>query len=106
MINHVELTGRLVDSAALRHSPAGVPIARALLEHESQQPEAGAERLIRFRVGLSAAGSPLAEDLQSTPLGVPIRVAGLLRRSRQRDSETDPIIISVSRLERLADAKP
>ncbi len=93
-----------MDTAALRHSPAGVPIARALLEHESQQTEAGNSRLIRFRVGLSAAGSPLAENLQATPLGVPVRVTGLLRRSRQRDSESDPIIISVSRLEQLAES--
>ncbi len=91
-----------MDTTALRHSPAGVPIARALLEHESRQPEAGVERPIRFCVGLSAAGSPLAEDLQATPIGAAVRVTGLLRRSRQRDAQTDPIIISVSRFERLA----
>jgi len=104
----VELTGRLVDPAELRHSPAGVPIARGLLEHESTQSEAGeagAERSIRFRVGLSAAGSPLAETLQALGVGDPVRVAGHMRRSRQRTPETDPIIISVSRLERLTETE-
>ena len=105
MSNRVELTGRLVDPAELRHSPAGVPIARGLLEHESTQSEAGAERSIRFRVGLSAAGSPLAETLQALDVGEPVRVAGHMRRSRQRTPETDPIIISVSRLERLTETE-
>lgn len=101
MSNRVELTGWLVEAAELRHSPAGVPIARGLIEHESQQSEAGADRPIRFRVGLSAAGSPLAEQLRALPTGTPARFSGYLRRSRQRTPETDPIIISVSRFERL-----
>ncbi|TVO62044.1 primosomal replication protein N [Spiribacter vilamensis] len=101
MSNRVELTGWLVDAAELRHSPAGVPIARGLIEHESQQTEAGASRPIRFRVGVSAAGTPLAERLTDLPVGASIRVSGYMRRSRQRTPETDPIIISISRFERL-----
>jgi primosomal replication protein N len=103
--NCVELTGRLVDAAELRHSPAGVPIARALLEHDSEQSEAGARRAIRFRVGLNAAGAGIAESLAQLGAGDPIRVRGILRRSRQRNAETDPIIISVSRVERLAETE-
>ena len=97
----MELTGWLVEAAELRHSPAGVPIARGLIEHESQQTEAGASRSIRFRVGVSAAGTPLAERLTDLPAGASLRVCGYMRRSRQRTPETDPIIISVSRFERL-----
>jgi primosomal replication protein N len=103
--NCVELTGRLVDAAELRHSPAGVPIARALLEHDSEQREAGARRPIRFRVGLNAAGAGVAETLGALGVGEPIRVQGILRRSRQRNAETDPIIISVNRIERLAETE-
>ena len=105
MTNQVELTGRLVDSADLRHSPAGVPIARALLEHESSQLEAGVERWVRFRVGLRAAGSPIAETLGALSGGALISVTGLMRRARQRNAETDPIIISVQRLSRLTETE-
>lgn len=105
MTNQVELTGRLVDAVELRHSPAGVPIARALVEHESPQLEAGIERWVRFRVGLRAAGSPVAETLESVHAGEMIRVTGVLLRSRQRNEDTDPIIISVRRLSRLADTE-
>lgn len=104
MTNRVELTGRLVDKTELRYSPAGVPIARALFEHESSQTEAGVERWIRFLVGVRAAGSPLAEALDDTPIGRPLEVAGVLLRSRQQGPDTDPIIISLSRIERLGES--
>ncbi len=104
MINQVELTGVLVDTATLRHSPAGVPIARGLLEHESAQVEAGSERWVRFRVGLRAAGSPQAEALEAMPSGSRIKIAGILLRSRQRSPEVDPIIISIRRIERLTES--
>ncbi len=103
MTNRVELTGRLVEKTELRHSPAGVPIARALMEHESGQTEAGVERWIRFLVGLRAAGTPLAEALDAIPTGAPVEVSGVLLRSRQGGADTDPIIISVSRVVRLTD---
>ena len=103
MTNRVELTGRLVEKTELRHSPAGVPIARALMAHESAQTEAGVERRVRFLVGLRAAGSPLAETLDGIAVGDSIAVDGVLLRSRQRGPDTDPIIISVSHVERLAE---
>jgi len=102
--NRVELTGRLVDKTELRYSPAGVPIARALLEHESSQTEAGVERWIRFLVGVRAAGSPLAEALDDIPIGRPLEVAGVLLRSRQQGPDTDPIIISLSHVQRLGES--
>lgn len=98
----MRLTGVLVEPAAVRHSPAGVPIARCLLEHESEQLEAGGRRPIRFRVGVRAAGEAAAGALAGLPAGSNVRVTGFLVRSRQRGGETDPIIISASRIERLA----
>ena len=105
MSNRVELTGTLVDAPQMRRSPAGIPITRALLEHESRQTEAGSDRYIRFRVGLRAAGSPLAESLESVAAGASLNVTGCLLRARQRNAETDPIIVSVSHIERLAEPK-
>lgn len=99
--NRVRLTGVLVDPPMVRHSPAGVPIARCLLEHASEQAEAGVPRAIRFRVGVRAAGEAAAGVLAELAAGSRIRVTGFLVRSRQRGVETDPIIISASRIERL-----
>jgi len=99
--NRVELSGWLVDAPTMRHSPAGIPITRALLEHESRQVEAGRERWIRFRVGLRATGSPIAELLADIQPSTQLNISGVLLRSRQRNADADPIIISVSRIEPL-----
>jgi len=97
----VVITGCLLQPAEMRYSPAGIPIARALLEHESEQEEAGVKRWIRFRVGIRASGAPIAEQLTELEVGAKIKVAGMLLRSRQPDADTHPLIISIGRLERL-----
>ena len=100
-VNTVMLTGVLAAPAQLRYSPAGIPIARFLLEHVSEQTEAGALRSVRLRIGVRAAGRPLAESIHSIPCGTGLRVVGFLIRSRQRSGEY-PLIISASQVERLA----
>ncbi|EAR23339.1 primosomal replication protein N [Nitrococcus mobilis] len=100
-VNVVTLTGALVAPAELRYSPAGIPIARFLLEHFSEQSEAGAHRPVRLRIGVRASGQPLAEALQGVSAGTCLRVVGFLIRSRQRSGEY-PLIISASQIERLA----
>ncbi|WP_440997362.1 primosomal replication protein N [Arhodomonas sp. SL1] len=96
--NRVRLTGRLVETARLRYSPAGVPIARFLLEHESRQEEGGASRPVRFRVGVRAAGDAVGEGLTRWPPGTEITVEGFLARARQRDGD-NRLIISADRIE-------
>lgn len=99
--NVVTLTGTLVAPTQIRYSPAGIPIARFLLEHDSEQSEAGVRRPARFRVSVRASGPPLAGSMQEMPAGVGLRVTGFLIRSRQRGDEY-PLIISASQIERLA----
>lgn len=100
-VNTVMLTGILAAPAQLRYSPAGIPIARFLLEHVSEQAEAGALRRVRLRIGVRATGRPLAESIPAIPCGSGLRVVGFLIRSRQRGGEY-PLIISASQVERLA----
>ncbi|MCS4505150.1 Primosomal replication protein N [wastewater metagenome] len=95
--NRVCITGRLVDAVQLRYSPAGVPIARLLIEHESRQVEAGVERPIRFRVGVRAAGAVLAPEAGDWPPGTAVTVEGFLARARQRDGDSR-LIISAERI--------
>lgn len=96
-MNRVRLTGRLVEPAQLRYSPAGVPIARFLLDHDSEQQEAGARRPIRFRVGVRAAGEALATAVRDWPEGTTVTVDGFLARARQRDGD-NRLIISAARV--------
>ncbi|MDN5851203.1 MAG: primosomal replication protein N [Nitrococcus sp.] len=100
-VNVVTLAGTLVAPAWVRYSPAGIPIARFLLEHVSEQSEADVSRPTRFRIGVRASGRPLAESMQGVPPGACLRVVGFLIRSRQRSGDY-PLIISASEVERLA----
>lgn len=100
-VNVVALTGTLMAPARIRYSPAGIPIARFLLEHASEQSEAGVSRPTRFRIGVRASGRPLAETVQGVPPGVCLRVVGFLIRSRQQSGDY-PLIISASEIEQLA----
>ncbi len=100
-INIITLTGVLVTPVELRYSPAGIPIARFLLEHLSEQCEAGARRQVRLRIGVRASGQPLADSLRKVAPGTCLRVVGFLIRSRQRRGEY-PLIISASQIEWLA----
>lgn len=94
------ITGVLVEPSRLRYSPAGIPIARFLLEHDSEQCEAGRRRALRLRVGVRAAGRELAEPLEKLPAGAALRVTGHLVRARQQTGDSR-LIISASRIERL-----
>ncbi|WP_435101485.1 primosomal replication protein N [Arhodomonas sp. AD133] len=93
--NRVRLTGRLCEAAQLRYSPAGVPIARFLLEHESIQEEGGMNRPIRMWVGVRAAGDPIARQVSAWPEGTQVTVVGFLARARQRDGDNRLIISAV-----------
>jgi len=48
--NRVELSGRLVELGALRHTPAGIPAIEFRVRHESEALEAGAKRKVSAEV--------------------------------------------------------
>lgn len=100
--NRIALTGRLVEPPRLRRSPAGIPIARLLLEHESSQPEAGVQRRQRFRIGVRATGEEICGQLAGLAQGSAVRVLGYLTRSEQAE-EDYRLLICARRIEALAD---
>ncbi|MGD8709218.1 MAG: primosomal replication protein N [Ectothiorhodospiraceae bacterium] len=99
--NRVEIVGTVVEAPKVRYSPAGIPIARFLLEHSSEQMEAGTRRQLSFRVGVRAAGTSLVDVVNGLPAGSDLRVMGHLARARQRAGDTR-LIISAARIERLS----
>ena len=46
----------IAERDALRYTPAGMPIVNAVLQHRSQQMEAGIARLSEFEIAAVAAG--------------------------------------------------
>jgi primosomal replication protein N len=81
-INQFILTARITETGSLRYTPAGLPAADIVLEHEGQQTETGNSRSVRFSIKAKAFGT-LAERLIATELGSAGRFEGFLSQARQ-----------------------
>jgi primosomal replication protein N len=77
--NRVLLRGRLVELDALRYTPAGVPIVKFRLAHESSQTEAGSLRKVDCEIA-GVAFETEAKLLASAPLGTQMSISGFLDR--------------------------
>ena len=80
-MNHVELTACIAELSALRYTPAGIPAANFVLEHESEILETGVARKVKLTVKAVAFGS-LAEQAIKLPLGKVFRFTGFLINAR------------------------
>ncbi|WP_281349745.1 primosomal replication protein N [Propionivibrio limicola] len=81
----MELSGTLIERKALRFTPAGVPVTECVLEHQSEQVEAGSPRRVACHVQAIALGDA-ANWLQGAAPGVVLNVTGFLA-SRSQNSK-------------------
>jgi primosomal replication protein N len=84
-VNHVELTAGIAELSPLRYTPAGIPVANFVLEHESEMVEAGTKRQVKLTVKAVAFGA-LAEQSSRLSLGKPFRFTGFLVNARASKS--------------------
>jgi len=82
-INKIVSSGRLVEQAALRYTPAGIPVIEFSLAHESMQMEAGAERQVQCEMHCICLGSK-ALELARLNAGCEILVKGFLAAKNRR----------------------
>ena len=80
-MNQVALSARIVEAAALRYTPAGLPALDLRLEHESQVSEAGQQRQVKAVVRAVAIGS-VAESIARQPVGSDWAFTGFLAPPR------------------------
>ncbi len=85
--NCLIIVGQLVGTRETRTSPAGVPINRFLLEHHSEQREAGLPREACCRIPVMACGDALARIASQLAPGARIRVRGFVSRANHREGE-------------------
>jgi primosomal replication protein N len=85
-VNQLTIVAKLIEKAAVRYTPAGIPIANGVLLHSSQQKEAGLSRLVEVELVALAAGeqSKIVSDL---PLDVEFCFSGFLAR-KNRNSKS------------------
>lgn len=79
--NRLSITAALLERAALRYTPAGVPVMDLLLGHQSQQQEAGQVRQVTLQLKAIGFGA-IAESLGRQPLGVDLEAQGFLTNTR------------------------
>ena len=75
--NRVTVSGRLIEMDALRHTPAGVPVMKFRLQHDSEQMEAGAVRKVSCEIA-AVAFEREATLLAAAKLGSDVKVTGFL----------------------------
>src|SRR5438445_414235 len=77
---------RLIELDALRHTPAGIPMLKFRLQHDSVQTQAGGERKVSFEMA-AVAFEREAKLLAAAKLGSSVKVNGFLA-ARSRSSRT------------------
>lgn len=87
MENRLQIAGIVGSDPEVRYSPAGIPIARFTLKHESQQQEAGLTRQVVCNIGVVASGEALQQSVKQLETGSGIRVSGFLARANNRQGE-------------------
>ena len=93
--NRVELSGRLLEAGALRHTPAGVAALQFKLAHESEQEEAGVKRKVQAEIG-AIAFQAQARLIAGRPLGSGLRVEGFLSA---RSARAKKLVLHVTNVE-------
>ena len=76
-VNSFRLHARLLESDALRQTPAGVPVLRGCVEHLSQQIENSAPREVRLKIDFVLLGDQ-ARLLAASPLGTTFIAQGFM----------------------------
>ncbi|MEN8170050.1 MAG: primosomal replication protein N [Pseudomonadota bacterium] len=100
MDNRLIIVGILGNTPETRYSPAGIPITRFTLRHESTQQEAGMQRQAICNIGVIASGSELMEASRSLQSGQQLRVSGFLSRANNRQGE-NRLILHAEQIESL-----
>jgi primosomal replication protein N len=80
-MNQVLLQARVVERAAMRYTPAGLPVVDLKLAHESERWQQGQNRKVALELPASAIGD-LAHVLVATAIGTAGRFEGFLVKQR------------------------
>ncbi len=84
-MNQIDLSARIAEIAVLRYTPAGLPALNLVLEHESEQMEAGSIRQVKVSIRAVAFGTQ-AEQLALLELGRSFGFRGFLASARANKS--------------------
>jgi primosomal replication protein N len=95
-VNRLVISGALIQVDPLRYSPAGVPIAEAVIHHCSNQVMATQARQVECELTVQASGT-LATRLAQLPPGTQVKLEGALNR---RSVNSRQLILILNRIEK------
>ncbi|WEF36037.1 primosomal replication protein N [Pseudoduganella chitinolytica] len=81
-MNQLQFVGLITEREVLRYTPAGLPMVNAVLQHSSQQMEAGIARLTEFEIAAVAAGE-ISNRFSAAPLGGTYEFTGFLAKKNR-----------------------
>lgn len=76
--NRFSLIGQVTDSPKRTKSPNGIEHCRILLEHRSEQTEAGFSRQAWFKIPIQISGNQFIQKTQSITVGSKLLVVGFI----------------------------
>ena len=85
-LNELKVIALIAERDTIRYTPAGLPIVNAVLQHRSQQMEAGIARLSDFEIAAVAADQ-MAQRFSQAPLGGLYEFSGFLNK-KSRNSRS------------------
>ncbi|NVD98503.1 MULTISPECIES: primosomal replication protein N [unclassified Massilia] len=85
-MNQTQFVALIAEREMLRYTPAGLPIVNAVLQHRSQQMEAGIARLTEFEIAAVAAGE-ISNRFSQAALGGMYEFRGFLAK-KSRNSKS------------------
>jgi len=95
------LSGRVLKVDALRHSPAGIPHQRFVLEHRSKQLEADLACEARCQVMVQVSGDALQKNVRDLKEGEYLVVTGFIGRISYQ-AEPYRVLLHAQKIERRA----
>jgi primosomal replication protein N len=95
-VNRLVISGVLIQVDLVRYSPAGVPIAEAVILHRSSQAVASQARQVECELTVQASGS-LASQLAQLVVGTQVKLEGALNR---RSMNSRQLILILNRIEK------
>jgi primosomal replication protein N len=98
-LNNLTLSGVVIGLDAIRYTPAGIPLLSFVLQHISEQTEAGLKRKVECEVNAVALGN-IAGDIakSSIQIGDNIKAKGFLAK---RSAKSTQLVFHIDKLEKI-----
>jgi primosomal replication protein N len=91
-LNSLTLSGVVMGLEAIRYTPAGIPLLSFVLQHASEQTEAGLKRKVECEVNAVAIGELANSSIQ---LGSNIKAKGFLAK---RSAKSTQLVFHIEQL--------